>query len=330
MTFLPLVTPWVFWPLAVLLLAASAYLLLKSRSAARWRYALLVVLVVLAGARPGLAGASAPVATTDLNVFFVVDVTPSSSAEDYNGKDPRLEGMKADINALATELAGARFSVITFDSNATVVLPLTTDATALNTLTQVLTPKSSYSSQGSSISGAAPLLGERLAASQKAHPTRPRLVFYFGDGEQTASKAPEPFSQGTDLIDGGAVLGYGTAAGGQMREYTFSLNKPGPYIMDKSAGYKPAISRLDEKALNGIAQQLQIPYVHRAAPANIAAALTDSAPKAAVQSTTLGERAGRWEVYWLFALAAFGVVVWEVALLSSAYRQLQRPRKEMP
>ncbi|POH58839.1 vWA domain-containing protein [Arthrobacter glacialis] len=332
MTFLPIVTPWVFWPLAVLLLAAAAYLLFKGRSAARWRYALLVVLVLVAGARPGLVGASAPVATTDLNVFFVVDTTPSSSAEDYNGKDPRLEGIKADINALATELAGARFSLITFDSNAKVVLPLTTDATALQTLTQVLTPKSSYASQGSSISVAAPLLADRLAASQKAHPTRPRLVFYLGDGEQTASKAPEPFAKGTDLIDGGAVLGYGTTDGGKMRDYTFSADTPGSYILDKSADYAPATSRIDEKALNTIAQQLKLPYVHRGAPENIGAALSDSAPKTAAQSAEPGEQAGagRWEVYWLFALAAFGIVVWEAVLLSVAYRQLQRPRKEKP
>ncbi|MHA7269165.1 VWA domain-containing protein [Arthrobacter sp. HLT1-20] len=332
MTFLPILTPWVFWPLAVLLLAATAYLLLTSRSAARWRYALLVVLVLLAGARPGLVGASAPVATTDLNVFFVLDVTPSSSAEDYNGNDPRLEGMKADINALATELAGARYSLITFDSNAKVVLPLTTDATALQTLTQVLTPKSSYASQGSSISVAAPLLADRLAASQKSHPTRPRLVFYLGDGEQTASKAPAPFAQGTDLIDGGAVLGYGTAAGGKMRDHTFGADAPGNYILDKSAAYEPAISRIDEKALGSIAQQLHLPYVHRGTPANIAAALSDSAPKAAMQSAGFGEQAGagRRETYWLLALAAFGVVVWEVLLLSAAYRQLQRPRQETP
>lgn len=332
MTFLPVLAPWVFWPLAVLLPAAAAYLLFKGRSAARWRYALLVVLVLAAAARPGLAGASAPVATTELNVFFVVDVTPSSSAEDYNGKDPRLEGMKADINALAAELAGARFSLITFDSKATVVLPLTTDATALQTLTQVLTPKSSYSSQGSSISVAAPLLADRLEASRKAHPTRPRLVFYLGDGEQTAGTAPEPFSKGTDLIDGGAVLGYGTAAGGKMRDHTFSADTPGPYILDKSAGYEPAMSRIDEKALGGIAGQLRLPYVHRDGPAGIAAALTDAAPRTPAQPVEAGEQAGagRWEVYWLFALAAFGVVVWEAVHLGTAYRQLQRPRRKMP
>ena len=71
MSFLPIVSPWFFWPVAALLLAATGWTLLKNRGtagwhagsqntkAARWRLAALVVLVVLAAARPGLAGASA-------------------------------------------------------------------------------------------------------------------------------------------------------------------------------------------------------------------------------------------------------------------------------
>ncbi|MDD0858350.1 VWA domain-containing protein [Arthrobacter alpinus] len=193
---------------------------------ARWRYGALVVLVLIAGARPGLVGASAPVANTELNVYFVVDVTPSVAAEDFNGKSPRLDGMKEDIRALATELAGARFSLLTFDSTAQVTMPLTTDATALDTMTQVLTPKAVYISQGSSISVANQLLAQRLAAAAKAHPERPRLVFYLGDGEQTADSAPKPFKENVELIDGGAVLGYGTEAGAKMREFSFSSGSP--------------------------------------------------------------------------------------------------------
>ena len=157
---------------------------------------------------------------------------------------------------------------------------------------------------------AAPLLADRLAASRKAHPNRPRLVFYLGDGEQTAGTAPEPFTKGTDLIDGGAVLGYGTAAGGKMRDHTFGADTPGPYILDKSAGYEPAMSRIDEKALQAaLPGSCSLPYVHRDGPAGIAAALTDAAPRPPHSRWNAGERtgAGRWEVYWLFALAAFGL-----------------------
>lgn len=330
MTFFPILTPWLYLVVAVLVLAGAGLLLLKGASAAKWRFAGLVVLVLLAGARPGFAGASAPVANTELNVYFVVDVTPSIAAEDYNGTSPRLDGVKADIAALATELAGARFSLITFDSNAAVTLPLTTDATALATMTAVLSPKPTYISQGSSISVANTLLGQRLEAANETHPERPRLVFYLGDGEQTAAQAPEPFQTGMDLVDGGAVLGYGTPAGGKMREYSFGSTSKGSYILDKSNNYKPAVSHIDEKALAKVATQLGVPYVHRDAPADIAPALKKSAPKAARSPAAPEQRsgAGRTEIYWVLALAAFALAGWELLSLSRAHRAMTTPRKD--
>ena len=323
MSFLPIVSPWLFWPVAVLLLAGTGWTLLKNRSSTTWRRAALAVLLLLAAARPGLAGAEAPVVSGDLNVFFVVDVSPSSAAEDYDGASPRLVGMQTDINALAAELPGARYSLISFDNTAKVLLPLTTDATALRTLTQVLAPGSAYTSKGSSISAAGELLGDRLAAAQESHPNRPRLVFYLGDGEQTAASAPKPFTHGTELIDGGAVLGYGTAAGGHMRDYSYSADKPGPYILDKSANYTPATSRIDEKALASVARQLDVPYIHRGNPAGISAALAASAPTLAAQAGNSEQAgAGRWELYWLFALAGFAVASWEAVRLGTALRRI--------
>ena len=323
MSFLPIVTPWLFWLVVVLLLAGTVWTLLKNRSSTSWRRAALVVLLLLAAARPGLAGADASVVSSDLNVFFVVDVSPSSAAQDYDGASPRLTGMQADINAVAAELPGARYSLISFDSTAKMLLPLTTDTTALRTLTQVLTPGSSYTSKGSSISAASEMLGERLAAAQESHPHRPRLVFYLGDGEQTAASAPKPFTHGTELIDGGAVLGYGTAAGGHMRDYSYSADKPGPYILDKSAGYTPATSRIDEKALATVAKQLRVPYIHRGNPADISAALVAATPtKAAQAGSSEQDGTGRWELYWLFALAGFGVAAWEAVRLGTALRTL--------
>lgn len=320
MNFLPLVTPWLFWPVALLLIAAAASLLHKSRSAARWRYAALVVLVVFSAARPGIPGASVPVAATDLNVFFVVDTTPSVAAEDHNGSGRRIDGIKADISAIAEELAGASFSLLSFDSNAVVELPLTTDTTALRTLSEVLSPGITYNSQGSSISVADSLLAERLAAVESSHPERPRLVFYFGDGEQTAAQAPAPFTKSTALVDGGAVLGYGTAAGGKMREQGFGSATGGEWIVDKSAAGAPAVSKIDEQALRKVASELDVPYVHRAGNADIAPAMVKSAPGTSSQSESQNTAPGRWELYWLLAVAAFGVALWELASLFLLWR----------
>lgn len=327
MTLLPVLPPWLFWPLAAVMLAAAvAFLLLRGRTKAHWRFALLVLLVVAAAARPGLAGGTAPAASTDLNVFFLVDTTASSAAEDYDGAKTRLEGMKSDINAIAAELAGARFSLITFDSKAKVVLPLTTDATALRTLTEVVSVQSTYASRGSTISAAKEALAGRLSAAAKAHPERPNLVFYLGDGEQTAAAPPQPFTEGTDMIDGGAVLGYGTVAGGRMRENSPGTDRPGTYLVDPaSPTLKDAVSVMDEKSLTSIAGQLGVPYVHRSAPGGIAAALVDASPQLALeQSGADGERPGRVELFWLLAVAAFGLALWELLVTGRAYAELRR------
>jgi Ca-activated chloride channel family protein len=326
MTLLPVLPPWLFWILAALLAGSAAALLAGRRTPARWRYATLVLLLVAAAARPGIPGASAPVAAAELNVFFVVDTTPSAGAEDYDGNKLRLDGMKGDIKAIAGRLAGARFSLITFDTTAKVVLPLTTDATALRTSADILSPQTAYVSRGSSVTGANALLGSRLDAAAKAHPERPRLVFYLGDGEQTSANPPEPFAAGTKLVDGGAVLGYGTSSGGRMRDYAFGTNKPGDYITDRSTqDSRPALSVIDEKTLQAIAAQLGVPYVHRPKPAGIDAALADSAPRAAVAAGT-AERpgAGRTELYWLPALAGFCVALGGLLASGRALARLGR------
>ena len=72
--------------------------------------------------------------------------------------------------AIAEELAGARFSLITFDTNAVVRMPLTTDTSALDTLVTVLEPQVTAYSKGSSVTVAAKVLDERLRAARETPP----------------------------------------------------------------------------------------------------------------------------------------------------------------
>ncbi|UUL77892.1 VWA domain-containing protein [Pseudarthrobacter sp. Fe7] len=123
-------------------------------------------------------------------------------AEDYGNAAPRLEGVRRDIKAIAEQLPGARFSVITFDTTAHVRMPLSTDTLALETITDVLEPQVTAYAKGSSITAARQVLAERLAAARDSQPGRPRLVYYLGDGEQTSGKEPEPMK-----FDGGLVAG---------------------------------------------------------------------------------------------------------------------------
>ncbi|MEV7455812.1 VWA domain-containing protein [Pseudarthrobacter oxydans] len=301
------------------------------------RHALLVLLLVGAVLRPGLPGGTAQVATADLNVFFVVDTTTSMVAEDYGNAEPRMAGVRQDIAAIAEGLPGARFSVITFDTAAHVRMPLTTDTLALDTITSVLEPQVTAYAKGSSITAAREVLSERLTLARQSHPGRPRLVFYLGDGEQTSAKAPAPMDLEDGLVAGGAVLGYGTAGGGRMRENTgeeFDDGSTGAgdasYLRDSNgdgAGY--AFSRIDEGRLQQIAGQLGVPYVHRSA-GNPAAPMLQDARPAAPDTGALtnagqdGSLAARTELYWIPAAGAFVLGLWELVLLLRQFRELRR------
>ena len=277
--------------------------------------------------RPGVPGGSVRTAAADLNVFFVVDTTSSIAAEDYGNGAPRLDGVRQDIMAIAGELAGARFSLITFDTSAVVRMPLTTDASALETLTAVLEPQVTVYSKGSSVTVARKVLNERLRAARDSHPERARIVYYLGDGEQTSGKAPEPMRVDAALVNGGAVLGYGTAQGGRMKEKATSSSAAGTdYIQDRSGGNAgDAVSLIDETALQEIAAQLGVPYVHRSAGDAVDPMMQAARPGALKETSESLE--GRVELYWAPALAAFVLALWESLKVLRQLRQL-RPSKE--
>ena len=149
---------------------------------------------------------------------------------------------------------------MTFDIDTTVRLPLTSDGAAVSAAADTLRPETSVWSRGSSVTIARDQLRTALERGRDTHPERARLVFYFGDGEQTAAQDPRPFDIASQLINGGAVLGYGTAAAGGRMAITAAFETGD--IVDPSTG-QPAISVIDEEQLAAISNQLGVPYLHR-------------------------------------------------------------------
>lgn len=338
------VLPW--WIMAPLIAASLLFLGWRLVHAGRrrsvhgrdslrgWLFRSALVLLVLGAAlRPGIPGGAAEAAASDVNVFFVVDTTSSIVAEDYGDSSPRLDGVRQDIRAIAAELAGARFSVITFDSNAAVRMPLSTDTTALETVVAVLVPEVTDYSKGSSVTAAGTLLAERLRAARESHPERPRIVYYLGDGEQTSGKEPEAMRVEGGLVDGGAVLGYGTPEGGRMKEN--SGLGPGKeatagqgYIQDRSAGTgKDAVSVIDESRLREIASQLGVPYVHRSAGDAAAPMMQKADPGTLQRAEGNGSLEGRTELYWGMAAGAFLLALRETVLVLRQWMQLRPARQ---
>ncbi|MDQ1055764.1 Ca-activated chloride channel family protein [Arthrobacter sp. SORGH_AS 212] len=292
------------------------------------RRCVLAVFLVAALCRPALPGGTSQAATTDLNVFFVVDTTTSMVAEDYGTSAPRMDGVRQDIMAIAKELPGARFSLITFDTKAFVRMPLTTDTLALQTMVTVLEPQVTAFAKGSSITAARQVLSERLDAARQSHPERPRLVYYLGDGEQTSGKEPERLNLDGSLVAGGAVLGYGTGAGARMKENSGDPGESadGPYVRD--GGGADALSRIDEPRLQDVAGQLGLPYVHRQAGDPVGPMMQEARPGSPERSGDSLE--GPTELYWLFAAGAFALALPDAVMIIRRYRELPRAASSAP
>ncbi|MCU1568764.1 MAG: hypothetical protein JWQ56_3701 [Pseudarthrobacter sp.] len=329
MTLQPILPWWFLLPViaAALMFLGWRVVLERRRPGGRaWvRRSVLALLLLAAALRPGVPGGSVQAATADLNVFFVVDTTSSMVAEDYGSAAPRLDGVRQDIMSIARELPGARFSVITFDTEARVRMPLTTDTSALDTITAILEPQVTVYAKGSSITAARKVLAERLSAARESHPGRPRLVFYLGDGEQTSGKEPAPLTLDDGLVAGGAVLGYGTSGGARMKENTGMESDAGTaYIQDPTGGAaRDAISVIDEARLREIAAQLGVPYVHRSDGDPASAMVQEAQPGALERTAEDGTLTGRTEVYWFIAAAAFVLGLLEFA---GIVRQLREVR----
>jgi Ca-activated chloride channel family protein len=290
-----------------------------------------LALLVLAAFGPAIPGGTSKVVVSDIDVFLVIDTTTSSNAEDMGtGEDgeplTRLDVMKADAKKVAEAYGGARYAVITFDNGALVRQPLVADPTALNSTLDTLEVELADYAGGSSISDALPTLLKRLQGAQKEHPERLRLVFYFGDGEQTRDAPPESMAEAAPFIADGAVFGYGTSAGGPMRpNLDFGDDDANaPYLRDTTQSGSPvAVSRIDEGALRTLAEQLGVGYQHRDA---------GSEPGYPDVEDRMGEEIEVPEVavaqrlYWVPVLPAFLLLLWDLVLAARNLGDLRAAR----
>lgn len=290
----------------------------------------LVLLLTLAGPTASVSQADT---VSNVEVYLLVDRTGSMAAEDWNGSAPRLNGVRQDLTAIREAFPQARFSVLALDSAAARELPLTSDLDAvaawIGSLRQELTSKST----GSSLERALPLLSRTLAKAAEKQPGDVRVVYLLSDGEPTddGAAAQEAASAGLSwqllepLVDGGAVLGYGTSQGGKMREFdgtdSSGAGSQAPYIKDGVTG-EDGVSKIDESALQAAADGLGLRYVHRSAPGGTEA-FTQVDVQAALGDGRRDSRHQRY-VVWPLGLLACGLLTWEVAALARAEGRLSR------
>jgi len=303
---------------AAIVLCTLRIVLERPSRKARWcrRLALSAILIVIA-LRPMLPFGSNLSISTDINAVFIVDATGSMAAEDHgDNNQPRLDGARADVKALAADLAGARFSLIAFDNTPYLALPLTSDANALAAAVDALSPIYSVYSSGSDISSPLSTAEDIIKANIEKYPNRRTVLYYLGDGELTSNHSISIPSGLTGLIIGGAVLGYGTTEGSPVKDtyYTHNIyditipNNDWIYLRD--ANYEKAISKIDETNLKKIAADLRIAYYHRT-DFSSTGTITNQV-KQNIDKTSQRDLSVYTDIYWILAIIFMGLLFWEL------------------
>ncbi|MCG5433995.1 VWA domain-containing protein [Mycobacterium sp. MYCO198283] len=325
MTFAPVIPPIVLLMIGAALLLLRLLSLMRARRRTRatlLRWAALtaaLLLLVLAAARPVLGAAPQQAAgggeTSDVNVFLVVDRSVDTTVPDVDGA-PRFDAIRADVAALVQRYPRARIAIIGFASRPSLDWPLSQDVWSLGPELDALAPYPAApdAAQQVNAAAAATVLRYQLIAAAQQYPGAQNLVFYLGSGAG-GSQAPQGEFSVTS-VDGGAVLGYGTAAGALV-------DQPGPSV----------VSGRNEPALRAIAGQLGVPYVQRDG-GPLADALPGDDPGAAAtgpqQPAGLApEPAESTELYWLAAALAAALLLVEIFLTVREFRRSRLVRKEV-
>jgi Ca-activated chloride channel family protein len=283
------------------------------------------LLILTAGFRPSTQTLSMSEEYNNrYNVYFVVDLTSSIVAEDWDGQNTRLEGIREDINDLLDDYVGAKFSLITFNSTATMRVPLTPDSTALASSINTMLPEVTQYSNGSTISAPKTLLENTLKAEKELDPEgeRASIVLYFGDGEQTSAMQPESFSSIKELVSAAKVYGYGTTEGGKMKTQTgyYISSDKDTYIKDLSG--KEGLSIIDENNLKVIAQDIGGEYEHRDASSQVKAAMLDDSQKVEFEKKEGANVNNTVEYYWAFFIPFLLIMFVEAGSLGRKAKKL--------
>ena len=245
------------WIMLIICISLIIYIIIKKRDLLQ---ILIIILLFIINLRIMIPSNNSKTIKNDLDILFVIDNTISMNALDYNGSNTRLSGVKEACNYIIDELNGSRFSVITFDNTSRIVTPYTYDANITREAISIMTPINELYAKGSSIDVSLDSIMYSLKNSKKKNDNN-RIIFFISDGENTSNNSIKSFKSISKYISDGAVLGYGTKKGGYMKdESEYATNE---YIMDYTdTNFGKAISKIDEKNLKEIANDMDVDYIH--------------------------------------------------------------------
>ncbi|MCI1219980.1 MAG: VWA domain-containing protein [Bifidobacterium sp.] len=252
------------------------------------------------------------------NVVVAIDVTGSMAVDDaqYGSKRDmtRLDAAKQAVEDLTASYANASFAALRFGVSGTLDVPLTPDTLAIRSWADTLDTEPTSTSAGSRLDAPIDQLLTTLKKIRMAHPDDVIVLYLITDGEQTSPKARRTYSSLRRYLDDSFTLGVGSTQGGKIPLVAAGQERsaaPKQWVKDPATGQE-GISRMDEKNLKAIADELGGENMILGANRTMAGSVSSRASKQWRETTSAGRRERLTPVVWPLAIVAAALLAWEL------------------
>src|SRR3990172_2949438 len=202
-----------------------------------------LLLLIVAAANPQVGTKLEEVKQTGIDVFILLDVSLSMSAEDI--KPNRLEKAKYQISNLINKLRGDRIGLIIFSGDAYIQIPLTTDYSAANLFLSAV-DFNSVPQPGTAIASAITLA---LNSFDKSVSTQ-KVIIIITDGEDHEGDINKTVSDAVAMEVKIFTIGLGSIGGSPIPLYNARGEQVG---FKKDREGNAVLTKLDEETLKQIA-----------------------------------------------------------------------------
>lgn len=281
------------------------------------------IMLIICVLSPSIMRSTLQRAVNATNVIIALDITGSMRAKDAdyakNSKIERIEAARNIIHQITKSYANSSFAAISFGASTSVDVPLTPDARAVDNWINTLRTEPTSVATGTSLD--APIDQTLLTAKtiHDAHPDDTTVLYILSDGEETTQRKRRTFSSLRAYITNAFVIGIGSSKGAkiplektqlQLDDYSED-NTSNQWVIDPATG-NPGISKLDEKNLRNIADELSGKYMHSSLNVTFG---DESKPILSHQwrmNETAKPRLRPEPIIWPFAIFASILLIWEL------------------
>lgn len=307
----PIIPIWLMTPICI------AFIVIiiknKSRKINLITRLLITILLFVINLRIMIPTSNVEIMANNLDVLFVIDNTISMVAEDYKNNTPRLSAVKNDCKHIMNELSGAKFSVITFGDSSQIITPYTKDNNMTVEAIETIKIADPTYAKGSTLNVVLDDM-KKVLSSSATKENRMAVVFFISDGEITSDEKLKSFGELKKYVKNGAVLGYGTSKGGQMK-VKYSYKDSAEYLEDRSTDeypYPKAISKIDENNLKKIASDIGIDYINMSKQSNIDKKLKEIKKEVQNKISDEDKKTSFEDIYYIFVIPLLLLVIYEL------------------